>query len=661
MKRALTAILFLLSGSGQVSAQEKPLWELDEVVVSDSRLKNYAEGHKLKRLTDSTIQRGGPFLTSLLAFNSNIYLKENGFGMVSSPAFRGTGASHTAVIWNGININSPLNGQVDFNTIDPFNYSSVDIRSGGGSVQFGTGAIGGSVHLNNELGFEDHFDHQIMIGYGSFDTKKVNYRQSFGNRKWSHSFGINYTDSDNDYKYLKTDNPNRSAESLGNGNGEIQGNGDGEIQPNGNGETQRNDNGEFQENSQYQRNRNGEFQNVNLNFNAGYVLSDNTVLRLYHQSFIGNRNLSGNLVAQGRSRYEDDHYRTQLEWVGLGKKSTSKLKIAHLYEGFKYFENKDSDNFSKGNVTTVLARYSYDLELSESFRLNSQLEYDHYRGEGSSFGNPRRNDVAASALIKHQISKDLVYTIGLRKDFSSDFSSPFVFSLDGAYRIWEHYSLQLSASRNFRMPTFNDLYWKPGGNLDLVPESSYQIDLGQRFDLGSVFGFGEASFSLNGYYIATEDLIRWLPNASGIWSPFNVDEVRIYGLEGELALTYPIQEKQNLEIKSNYGYTVSEDKAASEQLIYVPFHRANASIAYNLSAVSLFYQHLYNGPVSIIGGELEGYQVANVGVTYSPKFQGKLQCQVGITLNNLFNTYYENVALRPMPNRNIQTQLLLNF
>ncbi len=623
MKRAITAIVFVLSISGQVSAQGKPLWELDEVIVSDTRLKNYSEGHKLKRLTDSTIQRGGTFLTSLLAFNSNIYFKENGFGMVASPAFRGTNASHTAVIWNGININSPLNGQVDFNTINPFNYSSVDIRSGGGSVQFGTGAIGGSVHLNNELRFEDHFDHQVMMGYGSFDTKKVNYGQNFGNGKWTHSFGINYTDSNNDYKHLVTDVPSGKAQDS--------------------------------------RNRNGEFQNVTLNFNAGYLLSDKNVLRLYHQSFIGDRNLSGNLVTQGRSRYEDDHYRTQLEWVGLRKKSSSKLKLAHLYEGFIYFENKNSDNFSEGNVTTLLARYSHDVELSEAFRLNGYLEYDHYRGDGSSFRNPHRNDISLTALLKHKVSEDFVYNLGLRKDFSSDFSSPLVFSLDGEYRVGEHYGLQLSASRNFRMPTFNDLYWKPGGNLDLVPESSYQIDFGQ------VLEFGPASFNVNGYYIATDDMIRWLPNNSGIWSPFNVDEVRIYGVEGEFALTYPIQSRQSIQSKHhvafniNYAYTVSEDKATDEQLIYVPFHRANVSIAYNLSNVSLFYQHLYNGPVSIIGGELEGYQVANAGITYSPQLKGKFRYSVGLTLNNLFNTYYESVDLRPMPNRNIQSEILLNF
>ena len=267
-------IVFLFLGLTSVFAQKDSIITLEEVVVSDVRVKRYAEGHKVTVLKDSTIQRDNAFLTSLLTFNSNIYFKENGFGMVSSPAFRGTNASHTAVIWNGININSQLNGQVDFNTINPYNYNSIEIRSGGGSVQYGSGAIGGSVHLNNDLRFDTHFDNQVSIGYGSFETTKVNFNQSFGNRKASYSFGINYNKSDNDYRYLDTNAINK----------------------------------------------NGEFENLNFNFNAGYVLSEKQVLKIYHQTFIGDRNLSGNLVVLGRSKYKDNHYRTQLEWGVLVKK-----------------------------------------------------------------------------------------------------------------------------------------------------------------------------------------------------------------------------------------------------------------------------------------------------------------------------------------------------
>ncbi|MRH99933.1 TonB-dependent receptor [Kriegella sp. EG-1] len=609
MRNAICILIVTLSCYGQLSAQIFPIWKLNEVVVSDLRLKAYADGHKVSVLVDSTLLKNGASLTSLLNFNSNIYFKENGFGMVSSPAFRGTNASHTAVVWNGININSQMNGQVDFNTINTLNYSSVGIRSGGGSVQFGTGAIGGSIHLNNDLDFKKHFKNRFILRYGSFNTKVAHYNQSLGNGKWSSSVGVNYTASDNDYEYLGKD----------------------------------------------QTNSNGEFENLSLNFNAGYIVTDDDVLRFYHQSLLGDRNLSGNLTSLGRSRYKDNHYRSQLEWTRFGKTIISKLKVAHLDETFKYFENKDSAIYSKGRATTLLARYALDVKLNDRFRINSFLEYDYYKGEGSSFGNPRRNDASVSTILKYNWTEKGVLNLSARKDFSSDFSSPMLFSFDGRYEFNAHYSLQLNASKNFRAPTFNDLYWKPGGNLDLIPEQSYQVDLGHRIS------FNDLVIRLNSYYIATEDMIRWLPQNSGIWSPTNVDQVQIYGIETEIGKKFPMGKKQTLAIQTNYAYTVSQDRETKTQLIYVPYHKANAGLSYAFTDLEFFYQYLYTGSVAIIGGELKAYQVSNVGLNYAPSGKTKLKLKIGITLNNLFNTYYENVALRPMPNRNIQTQLILNF
>ena len=608
MKKLISIVLVFCATVGY--AQRDSILKLDEVVVSDSRVKQYAEGYKVTVLQDSIIQRTNGFLTSLLAFNSNIYFKENGFGMVSSPAFRGTNASHTAVIWNGININSQLNGQVDFNTINPFNYNSISIRSGGGSVQYGSGAIGGSIHLNNDLLFKEHFDNQVSIGYGSYKTKKINFNQSYGSRLMSYSLGVNYNTSDNNYKYLNTG----------------------------------------------EENKNGEFNNLNLNWNIGYVLSENQILKLYHQTFISDRNLSGNLVVLGRSKYKDNQYRTQLEWGSYGPKAISKIKLAYLQEEYKYFENKDAAIYSFGKVSNFLARYSLDYKLSKFFRLNSFLEYNNYKGAGDSFGSPKRDDFSATALLKHIISSTIAYNLSVRQDFSSDFSSPLVFSFDGSYSLTDNYQVKINASKNFRTPTFNDLYWQPGGNLALVPEKSYQLDFGNVLNIGAV------SMQYNGYYISTKDMIKWLPNNERVWSPINIDDVEIYGAEAKIEANYSLGKNQELGIKTNYAYTVSEDKSTNEQLIYVPFHTANGSLEYRIADLNLFYQHLYNGSVSIVGGELKEYQVANLGATYTADILKKdLKYTIGVTVNNVFNTYYENVALRPMPNRNIQTQLILNF
>jgi outer membrane cobalamin receptor len=120
---------------------------LKEVIVTDSQLRQFSKTLSVQKLNDSVIAANGPSLTSLLNYNSVIHFKENGYGMVSSPSFRGTTAQQTAVVWNGININSQFNGQTDFNTITSNDYDATNIRAGGGSVIFGSSAIGGSIHL----------------------------------------------------------------------------------------------------------------------------------------------------------------------------------------------------------------------------------------------------------------------------------------------------------------------------------------------------------------------------------------------------------------------------------------------------------------------------------------------------------------------------------
>jgi len=257
-------------------------------------------------------------------------------------------------------------------------------------------------------------------------------------------------------------------------------------------------------------------------------------------------------------------------------------------------------------------------------------------------------------LWRHQVSEPLIYGLSIRKDFTSDFTSPMVFSVDGEYRFSESYALKLNGSKNFRVPTFNDLYWNPGGNLDLLPESSYQVDLGQEFSSKFI------ALKLNAYYINTKDMIQWVPDNTGLFHPQNINKVTSYGGELELFLKHTIG-NHHFNMNSGYSYTVSENDANAKQLIYVPLHKANLNFGYSFKAMEVFYQHLFNGEVNIIGGQLDGYDVGNLGLSYNYTISKNVHSILQFTINNLYNTTYENVALRPMPNRNYQLQLTLKF
>jgi iron complex outermembrane receptor protein len=588
---------------------------LDEVVLSDVKLQRYAKGFKVTVLNDSLIKKNRSSFTDLLRFNSTLYFKENGYGMVSSPSFRGTNASQTAVIWNGISINSQLTGQTDFNTINTTNFNSVVIRSGGGSVQYGSGAIGGSIHLNNTLDFRNHFNNTVSLSYGSYETKNVNYLSSYANEKFSVNIGLNYLDSDNDYKYLNTD----------------------------------------------ERNTNGAFTNGSVNANLGYIVSDKDVLKLYHQYFVGEREFSGTVSSQSLAKYDDENFRTMLEWSRNGDKAFSKLKVAHLQEHFKYFGNKNTENYTFGKVNTYLINYTADIDLLSHLKLKPIVAYNYYQGSGSSFGNPNRKEFSTTALLQYKPNNKWEYGFNLRQDVTSGFESPLLFSFDVAYDVSKYYKLKLNGSKNYRVPTFNDLYWQQGGNLDLVPETSYQVDLGQEIT------YKNAKLNLNAFYINTTDLIQWQPNDTGFWSPDNVAKTQNYGIEASLDITKHINAHQ-FSLQTNYAYTVSEDLESKKQLIYVPYHKANINLAYSYKRMSFFFQHLFTGEVFTTTDNLSGpfssvdaYEVSNSGVNYQLLKTNSQQIDVSLKVNNLFNTAYENVAFRPMPDRNFNFQIQYKF
>nr|WP_321233097.1 TonB-dependent receptor [uncultured Psychroserpens sp.] len=610
MKHITLFYLLLLFGSVAIAqTATDSIQQLDEVILSDVKLRRYNNGYKLTILGDSILRKNNSSLTDVLRFNSNIYFRENGYGMVSSPSFRGTNASQTAVVWNGININSQLNGQVDFNTISSSNYNTISIRSGGGSVQYGSGAIGGTIHLSNNLDFDTHFNHSVQLGLGSFETKNARYNTSFGNGTWSGSLGVAYVDSDNDYKFLGTD----------------------------------------------RRNENGAFNNLDLNLNLGYIISAKDVVKLFHQNFRNDREFSSTLLAPSNSKYESQDYRSMLEWIHIENTYTSSLKAVHLLEQFKYFENKDLNNFSEGHANTWLLKHHYKRHFSKRLTLSVITDYSYSTAEGNSFANPKRNAFSATAIVSHRPSEKVQYNVNVRKDVISDFKSPLVFSGDLSYQLVKPYTIKFNASKNFRVPTFNDLYWNPGGNLDLEPEESYQLDLGHELK------FKNIAFKLNTFYIETSDLIQWRPNTiSGYWNPVNIANAKQYGLEAELGMTKQL-EKHILFLSTSYSYTETEDVEKNQRLFYVPVHKANMSLSYNYKAFTAFYQHLYNGEVEIIGDTLDGFDIGNLGVSYTINTKKELSYIADFRINNIYNTYYENVALRPMPNRNFNIKLTLKF
>lgn len=606
-KLFLVAIFFVCQFA---LAQNDSIHYLKTVEISDSQLKNFSDSQSVQQLSDSIIKKNQASLTSLLNYNTVIYFKENGLGMVSSPSFRGTTAQQTAVIWNGININSQLLGQTDFNTITTRDFKNITVRAGGGSSIYGSSAIGGSIHLNNDLSFKKEFSNEIRLNYGSFNTIGANYKVNVSDEKFSLQASITRNSSDNDYDYVDSED----------------------------------------------KNLNGEYYNTTFNIAAGYKINDHNYLKLYSQVFDGERHFSLIFPSEIKTKYQDLNSRNLLEWDSFFGKFTSKVKVAALKEKYKYFGNIDSDAYTFGVVKTYIGKYDLTFDVSDAIKLNAIFDYTQNKGDGSDIKNEQRNIASGSLLFKHILTSKFTYELSVRKEITDNYKSPVLFSVGTNFAVTDFYTLKLNGSKNFRVPTFNDLYWQPGGNENLKPESSYQAELGNDFH------FSNFKISLTGYYIDIKDMLRWVPTGA-FWSPQNTHKVRTYG--GEAILNWNKSFGNNhFEFNGTYAYTVSEDMEMKKQLIYVPYHKATSSVAYSWKKFTADYQFLYNGEVFTRSDNnskynIDAYLVSNASVNYD--FGKTNSYTLGFQVLNLYDENYVSVESRFLPGRNYNMYLILKF
>ncbi len=606
MKKLLTLFSIFIANFcvGQVDSVN----HLHEIVLKGSFSPVLNSGYHVEVIQDSILENENQSLGNLLQNQVNLYFKQNGNGMVSSIALRGSNASQTGVYWNGISINSSLNGQTDFNTLSANSFDEVEIRKGGGSVLLGSGAVGGAINLKDKIVFQDKKELQLNIGMGSYDTYSMQTKARFSTEKLFAKIAFGGTTSANDYPYLDTD----------------------------------------------LKNENGSFKNYNFNAVFGYKLDDRNQIHANALLYDNERNNSRTLTTESKAKLLNTDSRFLAEWTNFGNRYSSNFKLAYLKEKFTYFFDKNATNSSEGNSKNFIAKEDFTYFLNADIFLTTGLEFKNQTGAGTNIENVEQNDFTAYLLLHHQPIRNLSYNASIRKGASSAYQIPFIYSVDVRYNLSQKFVLKANYATNYRLPTFNDLYWEPGGNPDLKAEKSNSAELS--------FGLTQKDFEINltSFYIQSKDMIQWQPLNGTLWHPINIQDVRNYGVEFS-AFAEKKFEKHIFQIKAQYDYTISDDQGLNKQLIYVPNHKANSILNYQISDWNFNYNLQYTGEVFITTSNsqtLDAYWLSNFSVS-KKILHHKLK--IAFFVNNIFNENYESVAYRPMPNRNFLINLNLKL
>lgn len=624
-------LLMGLSGFGQKSTIDSMLY-LKEVIISSNRLEKFSVGTKIQVIDSTALnQNKSGNLSILLENESSLFVKSYGLGSLATSSFRGGNASHTAVLWNGFNLNSPMNGQLDLSLVPNSFINNVNIQYGGTSALWGSGAVGGTIHLNNDVKFNNGITVSAGSSLGSFLNYGQNAEIEISKSKWVSSFKLFNVSAKNDFEYYNTQLP--GSPKVKQSNAELKQYG--LLAEN-----------YFRINSK---------QKVNLRF--WYQHNDRNIPPIMLQTV-------------NRSNQKDESYRITSEWQRAGEKVTYLARVAYFDENLIYSDygyNYESVNRSQA----LIAEGESKIRLHKNHFLNTGINNTFVQAVSEGYPyKPQQNRFALFTSYRFNSTNNKFLTVvSARQEITENTLVPFTSSIGCEWMLLKWLSAKGNVSKVYRVPTFNDLYWIPGGNINLLPESGYSEEAGLLIKLASAntkinFSFEPTVFNRN-----MDNWIVWLPG-QGYWSPQNIMKVWSRGMETRNDLTVQINKvKLKLGLLTNYVLSTSQeqitenDASIGKQLIYVPMYSGQGKISFEYKGFLLSLNQKYTGYryTSTDNSEyLNPYWLTNIYASCKISFK-KYSLNVFAQANNLLNEQYQVILNRAMPPRNYQVGISIKF
>ena len=667
MKKLIIGIMLLLPGVLGAQRLSKGL-HIPEVTIYGKRPMKDIGVQKTQM--DSVVLKENIALSmaDVLTFNSSIFVKSYGRATLSTVAFRGTSPSHTQVTWNGMRINNPMLGMTDFSMIPSYFIDDASLLHGTSSVNETGGGLGGSVKLSTQPADADGFGLQYIQGIGSFKTFDEFLRLTYGNEHWQSSTRLVYSSSPNDYSYRNHD----KKENVYDENMNIIG----QYYP-----KEKNRSGSFKDmhllQEVYYNTRKGD----RFGLNAWYIQSNRELPML--TTDYGNEN-------DFENRQRENTFRGILSWDHMRENWKLGVKGGYIHTEMKYDYKRDAGNGvmtsmtrSRSKVNTFYGQTEGEYYIGKKwlFTLNASAHQHFVESRDKNIirqdGNKAivgyskgRTELSGSTSAKWQPNDRMGMSVVLREEMYGEDWTPLIpaFFIDGVVSKKGNIMFKASASRNFRFPTLNDLYFLPGGNPDLKRESGWTYDVGASFAIGKedVYSW---SGSINWFDSHVEDWILWLPTIKGFFSPKNIKDVHAYGIEMKSDFSIVLKKDMQLSLNGTLSWTPSinegdpmspADQSVGKQLPYVPEWSSSITGRLTWKQWALLYKWCFyserftmsSNDISLTG-KLPAYFMSNLTLERSVETRWAELSLKGV-VNNLFNEEYLSVLSRPMPRINFE-------
>ncbi len=552
---------------------------------------------------NAILKSGSLTVADLLRQRSALYVRHY-VGGLSTLSQRGGTASQTLVLLDGHRIASPQAGQLDLSLLPTVLLSSVEVTSGAGGALYGTDAIGGVVNLQTS---SSQNLLRLNAQAGEWGKRHGTVYGSLHRGGFTAAVAGEVDWYQGDYPYLNRGLfPPEESRRIG---------GDQQKRSIFGSVKWTRSRDEWRTSIWYNDAERG-LPNINSSLSSGERQWDDH-LRLwthFRRKWAWGSLKAGGLTQRGTLRYMNP--RTEIDNTGRTTLSTihasikwTPIRAWQVSGGVEGgLSQADHPSLQQGNMERRYAIYTQAIGLWGALSIYPALRLDHY---------VRPNKITS-----------VIPSLGIN------------------IRLSPNLHVKSSAASAFRMPTFNDRFWLPGGNPDLKPEQ------GESYDAGLIWLYSGLQIEMTTFMVRMRDQIVWQPTPAGYWSPQNVRRAMNYGMEASVEYQRVLATHMNTQV--GLVWTRVEQKSDSF-LRLTPRNaiKGHAHLQWRFLAVNITAN--YTGALAI------------TSVRKSEPFillDGQLKIyagsvSLGIQGENLLNTRYEYLPANPMPPR--QVRLILTF
>lgn len=614
MRTTLLALIFMQTGIHVEAQTDSVLHTLPVIMVVEAP--GMRTGFSVWT-ADTLPNTGALSLADRLRWEMPLGLRINAPGTLATVSARGAGPSRTAVIWQGLNLQSTMNGVVDVSLVPVWPDDRVEIQYGGQSAAQSTGTMGGAVHIRPAAPTESSgWQAQAGLGLGSFGRRDAQVSLRHSGADGYALFRASGTRAHNDFPFQNTSLIGAPSVRQVNNFGEKF-----DLQQ----------------------------------FNQLAVNEKNTLETAiwYQQAF---REIPPAMTEAPAETWQRDRaLRAVATWTTRsGSRAQWQHRAAWLDEYLAFYRSGDTDTSRSRTLllgSDLVAAPAPNISLRANLTgWRQQAQADGYADSTAWFSQTR---LAVAVAAECRLRRWRL-NAQLRQEWAEGQGAPFTWTLGTQWAAGAGLTLRGQLSRTFNLPTFNDRFWLNLGNPDLLPES------GHSADAGVVWKRGTFALETTVFHLLLDDWILWQPGPDGQFRPGNLRQVWSRGVE------ISVQKELNFwrsrwRLNGRYQFVRATNTAVYDAgsgvlhklLPYTPEHTASVSFFWSRGPWSAAYLHQWTGRRfgnADNSQELAGFHTGNLLVQYTAAF-GRHRLGLSARLENCWDAAYQVLAFRAMPGR----------